>query len=506
MARTAAPLRKEKGSVLLLTALSLVVLMGIAGLAIDLSHAEVSKTRLQNLADALALSAAISLNKKESSTSITNIERYAQNYAATTTMPAFLQASGNNELNGYAGTGGVLNSSTLASDSTTFTFATVSTDLTTATWTAAGSATSASAGANFVRVSLPVASFSTWFAKIMGFNNMAVSASAVAGTVPIAPCNLSPIMMCASPTTPNQDCSTGSCYGYDVNTIYCLTPSIGGTAKNMNCAASDNSAWGAGNIGLADLSSIFPSLNSGAKSLGDALAKDPTLQNYCISATSGPITSISPKTGNNWGQVITGIQSLFNDTVISGDLSDTITGGQGSKKGDVTDGTGSNGVVFNSASPAQSSALTYLNWTKLNGFTTQPLPIDPVAGVKQIPTTGITPAFLSANGVPSPYDVYQSLSSKREPNVPAATSQFGQRIFNVPFVDCSNPPNGSSGSLTVVGFGCFFLTAEDQKNGPEEFLLGQFLGKCQSTGRANSTGNTGFYKVILYKDPLGGQS
>jgi hypothetical protein len=38
MNRAAAPLRKEKGVVMILTALSLVVLMGMAGLAIDLNE------------------------------------------------------------------------------------------------------------------------------------------------------------------------------------------------------------------------------------------------------------------------------------------------------------------------------------------------------------------------------------------------------------------------------------------------------------------------------------
>ncbi len=83
---------------LVLTALSLIVLMGVAALAIDLSHAEVNKTRLQNLADALALSAAISLNKKESSTTFPDKEAYAENYAKTTTLPTFKASSGNNEV------------------------------------------------------------------------------------------------------------------------------------------------------------------------------------------------------------------------------------------------------------------------------------------------------------------------------------------------------------------------------------------------------------------------
>ena len=50
-------LRKQKGTVIVLTALSLIVILGMIGLAIDLGHAYVNKTRLQNALDATALSA-----------------------------------------------------------------------------------------------------------------------------------------------------------------------------------------------------------------------------------------------------------------------------------------------------------------------------------------------------------------------------------------------------------------------------------------------------------------
>lgn len=473
MNMTLSPLRKAKGVVLVLVALSLVLLMGMAALAIDLSHAEVNKTRLQNLADAMALSAAISLNKQESSGAIPDKEAYAENYATTKTLPTFKIASGNNEV-------------TLLASNFTFTFAT--------DWsTTAGNWLLASAinGAKFARVEVTTPmSIPTWFASIMGFNNMAVSVSAVAGPIPIAPCDLAPIMLCANPTTPNQDCSTGTCYGYTVGNTYCLTPA-GSGGSGFKCAASGNSSWGPGNIGFVDLGTVF-GLPPGATTLKEALAKDPSLQKYCSSLGTPP-SSLPGKTGNNWGPVKTGIESLFNDSVISGDFSDTITG------------LSANGLITNTAS--QSSSLTYLDWAKISGFTSPTVP--------QILTTGLPISTLTSNGTPSPYAVYQTFQSKkppnlpRETNIPDATSQFGQRVFNVPFVDCTNPPNGSSGTNPVVGFGCFFLTSKYQKTGSEEFILGQFINdpsQCQSVGKTNSTGNFGFYKILLYKDPFGGHS
>ncbi|NMG56793.1 pilus assembly protein TadG-related protein [Aromatoleum aromaticum] len=49
--------RKQRGVVAIITALSLVALVGFAGLALDLSHLYVNKTELQNAADACALAA-----------------------------------------------------------------------------------------------------------------------------------------------------------------------------------------------------------------------------------------------------------------------------------------------------------------------------------------------------------------------------------------------------------------------------------------------------------------
>lgn len=57
--------RKEKGAVAILVALSLVVLIGFAGLALDLGKLYVAKTELQNAADACALAGAFELNSTD---------------------------------------------------------------------------------------------------------------------------------------------------------------------------------------------------------------------------------------------------------------------------------------------------------------------------------------------------------------------------------------------------------------------------------------------------------
>ena len=54
--------RQERGAIIIFVALGLVVLIGMMGLAIDLGHAYVNKSQLQNIADACALAGASALN------------------------------------------------------------------------------------------------------------------------------------------------------------------------------------------------------------------------------------------------------------------------------------------------------------------------------------------------------------------------------------------------------------------------------------------------------------
>jgi Flp pilus assembly protein TadG len=57
---------QEAGAILVITLIALVVLIGIIGLAIDLGHAYVNKSQLQNIADACALAGASALDETAS--------------------------------------------------------------------------------------------------------------------------------------------------------------------------------------------------------------------------------------------------------------------------------------------------------------------------------------------------------------------------------------------------------------------------------------------------------
>lgn len=476
---SARSIRQQQGAVLVLTALSLLVLMGMAGLAIDIGHTLVNKTIEQNAADSAALSAAIRLNKQNDSS--TNVDEIAARTQGRATYDLFKAAQGNGEIN-----------SGLTANDFNF-FFTKTTDLSgSVTWNTA----EASLDANFVRVTTNPLNVKAWFGGVVGFPNLSPSSSAVAGFIPIAPCDLAPIMLCAdNPTSPDKDCSDGSCYGYKINNVYCLTPSISG-GGSVKCAASNNSQWGPGNVGFVDLgdnqNGVFPSLPDGASTLGGCLAGDPQCQNYC--EYSPNLTQIPPKSGVDWGPVRFAIEDIFHKDTNSkyGFTSDTITG------------LSSNGPITNNA--GQSSTLTYLDWNKISTtFILSPL---------QIPITGLDPSNTAQwpASVPNPFTVYrtQTFPSNQETNLASSPApEYGKRVLNIPFVNCTTPPNGTSGTLPLVGFGCFFLTSLAEKQGSEDFILGQFVDDpslCVSAGNTTSTGDFGFDKVIEYKDPDGGHS
>ena len=59
---------KKKGVITPLFALSVVAVFSMIALAVDLGNAYLNKTRLQNLVDALALSASVSLSESDGDT------------------------------------------------------------------------------------------------------------------------------------------------------------------------------------------------------------------------------------------------------------------------------------------------------------------------------------------------------------------------------------------------------------------------------------------------------
>jgi len=191
---------KQKGAVLALFVISMVVLIAMAGLALDVSHAYVDKTRLQNAVDAAALSGALTLmNTHNETTAETD---------ALATFNADLEAEFGSSL-----TPEVRFSDSLSS------------------WSGHAAA-GPDPDSRFVQVSLldrggtdNTFQMTAWLTRILGWNTLPVGVSATAGPIRAAPCRLEPLIACGDPDAPCTD-PESTCYGFD------RTQYTGGSGEN----------------------------------------------------------------------------------------------------------------------------------------------------------------------------------------------------------------------------------------------------------------------------------
>ncbi len=187
---------RQKGAVAIIVALCLVVLVGMLGLVLDLGHLYVTKTELQNAADASALSGAKELNGK-----VTGINN-AINRA--------IEAAGKNKFN--------LNSSALVITASNIRVGACPSEGCMEPITSITSDALA-ADKTFLEVNTGSKSLSTWFAQVLSNvgSNMATAAVAVAGKYQT---NITPIAIC---TIPNP--GTTNELGYERGVTYKISDS-----------------------------------------------------------------------------------------------------------------------------------------------------------------------------------------------------------------------------------------------------------------------------------------
>ncbi len=195
-----AGLRSQRGAALVLIAIAMLALILMAGLALDVGHLMISKTRLQNTVDAAALSAAKMLDETSSTTLATQ--------AALQAFGLNAAAAGNQELGSSYDSGSV--QVTVEYSSTLPPFA-------------PGSATGP-----YVRVIATGFALPTWLVQVVGITQLGVSASAVAGPSPVinTACNLAPMMVCGNPNPPSS-----SFWGYSMNAPVALKSSAPGSSQ-----------------------------------------------------------------------------------------------------------------------------------------------------------------------------------------------------------------------------------------------------------------------------------
>jgi hypothetical protein len=279
----------QRGAVLAIFAIAMLAIIAIAGLALDLSHAYVDKTRMQNVLDATAMSGAMTL-------SLLGNDAAAETAArddAIATFDAALQAE--------FSTAGV--SPTIEFSRTLDPFV------------------PGSSPAIFVRAKVDRYDMPTWLAKVIGKDSIRLGGSAVSGPVNADTCRLSPLVVCGDPT---DTCLPGAatCHGYNVwrddsdpeEQCYLKNGSQPiDLETGENCASQDGSGVGTssgdvgpGNFQLLDLDRLDEQpqcSGGGAAFLRCALAKG---VNACPDGGTVPT-----KPGNTTGPTAQGLNTNF---------------------------------------------------------------------------------------------------------------------------------------------------------------------------------------------------
>ncbi|NMG28608.1 pilus assembly protein TadG-related protein [Aromatoleum evansii] len=181
--------RKQSGAVAIITALALVVLVGFAGLALDGGHLYLTKTELQNAADACALAASYEL---------TGSPIPADNFTRGENAGKTVGTQNNVDFQG-----GAINAADIDVE-----FA----PTLDGPWVSAASATGTS---RYVRCTITEDGITPWFMQVMGFGDQTVRALATATLSPSQNNCAIPMALCTDPaaSAPNFGYVKGNWYG-----------------------------------------------------------------------------------------------------------------------------------------------------------------------------------------------------------------------------------------------------------------------------------------------------
>lgn len=271
MRHRAQRLRRQRGAALVLVVIAMLVLILMAGLALDVGHMMLNKSRLQDGVDAAALSAAKTLNDTGSTSLATAAALQALGLDADT--------AGNGELADAYDSADSNIQVTVQYSSTVTTF------------------TPGSATGPYVRVIATGYTFPAVLSRVAGLTTLGVSASAVAGPSPTinTACNIAPVMACGLP--PSQGGGPGNLWGYQLN-----APQV------LKSAAPGSSAVGPGNFQLLQLGGT-----------GDNIVRQNLAGSYQACETSG--NTVQTETGNGAGPVAQGLNTRFG--IYTGPMSGT---------------------------------------------------------------------------------------------------------------------------------------------------------------------------------------
>lgn len=423
----------QRGAAMLLVVFGMLAILAMAGLALDSGHLFLSKTRLQNMVDSAALAGAKTLDQYAGETS-----RARQ--AAKEAFSANAAAEGHQEI-----------ADAFSADDLVIEFSD-----TVNPFVAGGSG-------RYIRVKALGVDLPSWIVQIIGVDDLAVSATAVAGPsvgLQGKVCNVIPVMVCGDPLQ-NPASGAETFWGYEKGAIEVLK-----TVAVPKGPKDDWATLGPGNFQL---------INPGDGDTG-ALLRAGLAGDYadCADLQGGVAPS---KPGNTAGPTRVGINTRF------GIYDAPFNGGEYQElyPPDV--------VTTRQSVSLSTNVVTEGDWQRERVF------LDGVQLTAENVGTYANDLFT--------YDDYLE-QVRTESGDFNPDGVFDRRKVVVPVVDCTGKTPGAS-DAPVMGLACFFLLDPlDEKGGnnDESRLYGEFLENCSVNGVPgnNPEVNSDVYRIQLYDD------
>ena len=254
---------KNQGMVAIMLVVGLTTLLSMVGMAVDFGHAYLNKTRLQNLADSLALSGAKILNDTRSVSQ------------ADTVISSLFDININNPGSAELKEKLTFNDLSIEYSDQLYPFQ------------------SSAADPRYLRITINSVKLQSWFIRLLGFSEIPLSATSVAGpstTLSSLVCDTSPILLCGDSNYP-PSVNSNNYWGY-----------VPGAVQLLKAGGNADSCLGPGNYQLVSIGDS----NSGASEVREVLAG-----NYgsCVDFGSG----IETKPGNSVGPSYQGINTRFGE-------------------------------------------------------------------------------------------------------------------------------------------------------------------------------------------------
>ncbi|RKZ62232.1 MAG: hypothetical protein DRQ44_11150 [Gammaproteobacteria bacterium] len=290
-------LKKQRGAVVVILAVGMAALLAVTGLALDSGNLFLNKSKLQNAADASALSAGVALNSAGG-----NYQKAVA--SAKARFVSVLATEGNQKLQEAYNSNEITLTVTTSPTLSPFVGSNADDD-----W--------------YVRVAVSALQLDSYFLGVIGIDTLDIPATAVAGRTPVGVsnpsggndvnpiCGVAPMMVCGD-TDAVPSAGSDNFWGYTPGETQILKAtsqcqSITGGGDCVKPATADDWTVGSGNFQLIQLSDEDGNPLPGGAGVREAMAGGQS----CINAVQGEQITTEP--GNVVGPVVQGLNTRFGD-------------------------------------------------------------------------------------------------------------------------------------------------------------------------------------------------